>query len=417
MGHEKAFIDDIDTGNMDNQRDEQTHIEQVLLLQEELVKAGNLESIGILAGGIAHDLNNMLTVIMGYISMVKFDIKDNMDVANKLVMAEKASLRAKNLSQQLLTFSKGGSFIKKAASIVDIIKDSVDFTLRGSNVNAEFCISDDLWPVEVDEGQMNQVFNNLIINARQAMPTGGTINISAENINIDTGKSEYDLGLQMGRYIKISIQDQGIGIPEECLHKIFEPYFTSKQKGNGLGLAITYSIIKKHDGFISVESTQGAGTTFYIYLPASKKDALKKDDLKDGIITGKGRILVMDDDASIRNITKQMLTSIGYSVCFAKDGVEAIDIYANAIKDRQPFDVVILDLTIQGGMGGKDAIKELLKIDPNVNAIITSGYSNDPAMTNFTRYGFKNVVAKPYKLEELSKILQEVIMDNRIVRN
>lgn len=380
---------------------------------EHLLELSKLRSIGIIAGGIAHDLNNMLTIILGYISMVKFDVKGNINIFDKLTMAEKASLRAKGLAQQLLIFSKGESLIKKAAPILDIIKDSANFALSGSNVGYELSISDDLWSVEIDEDQMNQVFNNLIINARQAIPEGGTIKITAENIIIEREIREYGMQLQSGNHLKISIEDNGVGIPEKHLQKIFDPYFTSKQAGNGLGLATTYSIIKKHGGLITVDSRPGVGTIFYIYLPASRKDTRKKEDAKERIIPGRGKILVMDDEEDIRYVTKQMLVSIGYQVDLAKNGVEAINAYLNAIEDGKPFSAVIIDLTIQGGKGGKETIKELLEIDPNIKAIVSSGYPDNPVMTNYKKYGFKDVMAKPYKIEKLSKILNDVIMNYR----
>ncbi len=385
-------------------------------VEEKLLKTNKLRSIDILAGGIAHDLNNIVTVILGYISMVKFDIKGDSNISNRLAMAEKASLEAKNLAQQLFTFSKGGAPIKKTASIVDIIKDSADFALRGSNVKCDFCLPANLWPVEIDKGQINQAFNNIIINARQAMPDGGLIKIMAENKLIDSDFSENGLGPQKGKHIKISIKDNGVGIPEKQLQKIFVPYFTSKQKGNGLGLATTDSIIKKHNGHIEVNSKPENGATFHIYLPASEKDTTEKEEDKSGIIMGKGRVLIMDDDENIRDVSKQMLNSIGYEVSLADDGVNAINLYTKALETERQFDAVIIDLTIPGGMGGRDTIAELAGIDPNVKAIVSSGYPNNPVMANFKMYGFKDVAAKPYKIEELSKILHDVITnaDNNI---
>ncbi len=383
------------------------------LLEAKLSKSDRLNSIGVIAGGIAHDFNNLVTVILGYVSMVKFDIKGDPDISKKLTMVEKASLEAKNLAQQLLTFSKGGCHIKKSVSIIETLKNSTDFALRGSTVECHYYISEDLWPVEIDEGQMNQVFTNLIINSRQAIQEAGVVNIKAENIIIENELKENGSVFHAGKHIKISIQDNGTGIPEKYINKIFDPYFTSKQNGNGLGLATIDSIIKKHEGLISVKSKEGVGTTFHIYLPASVKAAERKASEISEIVKGKGRILVMDDDISIRTIAEQSLSSIGYDVSLAEEGVEVIEAYKKAKDTQEPFSVVIIDLTIKGGMGGEETISELLKIDPDVKAIVSSGYANNPVMANYKIYGFKISMAKPYSIETLSKIINDVIMDEQ----
>jgi PAS domain S-box-containing protein len=375
-------------------------------MQEELLKAKKLESIGILAGGIAHDFNNILTGILGNISVAKAKVNSEDEIFKTLVKAEKASLRAKDLTQQLLTFSKGGAPIKETTSIGELIEDSANFVLRGSNVKCEFSIPDGLWPVEIDKGQINQVLNNLIINADQSMPDGGVINVSAENVSISAKDT---LPLKKGRYIKIIIKDQGIGIPEQHLQKIFDPYFTTKKKGDGLGLATSYSIVKNHKGHIQVESKLGAGSTLIIYLPASRKKITKKKLPEEKPLAGKGRILVMDDEDVVREVVGDLLSILGYEVEFAKDGDEVIGLYKKAVKSGQPFDAVIMDLTVPGGMGGKESIKKLLKIDPEVKAIVSSGYSNDPVMSDFKKYGFRGIVAKPFKMEELSQVLHQVL--------
>jgi PAS domain S-box-containing protein len=382
-------------------------------MEAELLKAQKLESIGILAGGIAHDFNNLLMAILGNITLAKMYSTPEDKVFANLIEAEKASLRAKDLTQQLLTFSKGGAPIKKTASIAELLKDSATFALRGSNVRCEFCLPDDLWPAEVDEGQISQVINNLIINADQAMPEGGVIKVRAENMTV---KPEHNLPLKEGKYIKITIEDQGTGISKEHLPKIFDPYFTTKQKGSGLGLATAYSIIKRHDGYISVESELGVGTTFHIYLPASEKELLKKKDEKERLFVGKGKILVMDDEEAVREVVGNMLKFLGYKVEFARDGTEAIELYKKAKESEKPFDAVILDLTVPGGMGGREAIQKLLEIDPKVKAIVSSGYSNDPIMSDFKKYGFRGVVAKPYKVKELSEELHKVMMGKDLPR-
>jgi PAS domain S-box-containing protein len=376
-------------------------------MEAELLRIQKLESIGILAGGIAHDFNNILTGILGNISLAGV-YTDPGKIAERLSEAEMASLQAKNLTQQLLTFSKGGAPIKETTAIADLVTDSAPFALRGSNVRCEFSIPDDLWAVEVDEGQIRQVVNNLIINADQAMPGGGVIEIRVENVDIEPGDV---LPLMPGKYIKISIQDHGIGISEEHLHRIFDPYYTTKQKGSGLGLATSYSIIKNHGGHITVESQIGIGTTFYIYLPASAgATEAKKEKVKEELIPGSGKVLVMDDEKIIRDLACDMLASIGYEISVARDGAEAVGLYKEAMNSREPFDAVIMDLTVQGSMGGKEAVQELLKMDPDVKAIVSSGYSNDPIMADFRKYGFMGVIAKPYKIKELSEVLHRVMV-------
>jgi CheY-like chemotaxis protein len=315
-------------------------------------------------------------------------------------------MRAKDLTQQLLTFSKGGIPIKKTISLAEILKDTATFTLSGSSVECKLAIKEDLWPVEADVGQISQVIHNLIINADQAMPEGGIIGVNAENfiVRIDT-----TLPLQKGNYVKISIKDQGIGIPKEYLSKIFDPYFSTKQKGSGLGLTVAYSIIKNHEGYITVDSEMGAGTTFSIYLPASTKQIQIEKIKEIKPIFGKGKILVMDDEEIIRDALGEILTTLEYQVNFAKNGEEAIALYKQAKEVNEPFDAVIMDLTIRGGMGGKEAIKKLLEIDSSVKAIVSSGYSTDPVMADYQNYGFSGVVAKPYNIQELSKTLHKII--------
>ena len=377
-------------------------------MEEELQKIEKIESIGILAGGIAHDFNNILMGILGNITLAKMNVGSDDKVIEKLTEAERASLRAKDLTQQLLTFSKGGAPIKKTVSIWELLKDSVSFALRGSNVSCEFFLPDDLWPVELDEGQISQVINNLVINANQAMPEGGIIEVKAEKIYLEEKGA---VPLKAGKYIRITIKDKGIGIAEEHLPKIFDPYFTTKQKGSGLGLTSAYSIIKNHDGYISVESKPGEGTSFYIYLPASEKEISERKPQEEKPLFGQGRILVMDDEEIVRNVAGEMLKSIGYKVEFARDGAEAIEMYKNAKESGNAFDAVIMDLTIPAGMGGKEAIKKLLEIDPEAKAIVSSGYSNDPVMSDFRRYGFMGVVAKPYETKELGEVIYKTITE------
>lgn len=375
-------------------------------MEEELLRAQKLESLGVLAGGIAHDFNNLLTSIMGNISLIKLYIDSPDELSQILEDAEKASLRARDLTYQLLTFSKGGAPIKKATSIVELVKDSARFALRGSNVRFDFSFPEDIWTVKVDAGQISQVINNMIINADQAMPEGGIINIRFENVTL----TESDLmSLKAGEYVKISIKDQGIGISGEYLQKIFDPYFTTKHKGSGLGLATAYSIIKKHDGQITVDSKMGSGTTFHIYLPASKEKVLLHSADHKTKLKGSGKILFMDDEEAVRKTTGFMLGSLGYNVVFAGDGDEAIKLYKKAIESGDSFKAVIMDLTIAGGMGGKEAVKKLIELDPDVKTIVSSGYSNDPVMSDYKQYGFHGVITKPYQIEELGDTISKVI--------
>ena len=379
-------------------------------MEEELVKVEKLESIGLLAGGIAHDFNNILTGVMGNISLVGMYVesgKETGKILERLKEAERASMRAKELTQQLLTFSKGGAPILQVSDIGDLLKYSASFALSGTNVRCEFSIPDGLWTVEIDEGQINQVISNLVINAQQAMPEGGVVRISAENTIID---AESVLPLESGAYIKASIEDQGTGILQEHLRRIFDPFFSTKQAGSGLGLTTSHSIVQKHNGHITVESEVGVGTTFYVYLPASSGETLIVE--KKGAerpITGEGKILVMDDQKYVRDLATEMLSSLGYKVTVAIDGTEAFEIYKQAMEVGAPFDIVIMDLTIPGDMGGKATIEKLMEIDPDVKAIVSSGYSNDPILADFGKYGFRGVIAKPYEVMELSKVLHRVI--------
>ncbi|HWR58838.1 MAG TPA: PAS domain S-box protein, partial [Thermodesulfovibrionales bacterium] len=375
-------------------------------VEAELLKSQKLESISVLAGGIAHDFNNILTAILGNINFAKMSLKADDLLFERLSEAERACASASKLTHQLLTFSKGGEPIKKTLSLVNLIRDSAGLALRGSNVKCEFDLPVDLWPVEADEGQIGQAINNLVINAVQSMPEGGVINVIAKN-SLVSAKTE--LPLEEGKYVDIAVKDHGIGIPKEHLQRIFDPYFTTKQKGSGLGLAIAYSIIKNHNGHITVKSNLGTGTTFHIYLPASPKPLVEKKLREERIVSGKGRILVMDDEDMVRSVICEILGHIGYEVGPARDGLEAIELYKKSRELGVLFDAVILDLTVPGGMGGKETIRKLLEIDPKVKAIASSGYSNDPVMANFREYGFASVIPKPYRIAEISKVLAEVL--------
>ncbi len=378
--------------------------------QLEHLKIAKLESLGILAGGIAHDFRNLLTGMNGNIQLAAGRIKEGKTdkASESLLEAEKASMRAKDLTQQLLTFSTGGAPVKKVTSIAQLIKDATDFALRGSKVKAEFSIPYDLWVVEVDEGQINQVISNIVINADQAMTKGGLIYLSAKNVVI--GK-EYALPVPDGNYLEILIKDDGIGIPKEYFSRIFDPYFTTKPKGMGLGLTTTFAIIRNHGGYLTVESELNVGTTFHIYLPASTKPVPYRPKYKatESLPQLHGTILVMDDQEIIRNLLKEVLEEIGYDVVLTEDGATAIGRYTESMKSGKTFDAVILDLTIPGGMGGEETIKRLLEIDPEVKAIVSSGYINDAILLDFKKSGFSAVLSKPYKLKDLQNTLHSML--------
>jgi PAS domain S-box-containing protein len=382
---------------------------------KQLYHAQKMESVGILAGGIAHDFNNLLTVILGNILLAKRDVDPEDRVFNVLLEAEDASLRAKDLTQELLTFSKGGEPIKRTISIAKLIEDTVNFTIRGTNVTCKFEIPDNLYNIDGDDVQITQVISNIIINADQAMLEGGTIRVRCENVTISSEHENTTLP-ENTNFIRISIEDHGTGMPKEQISLIFDPFFTTKEKGSGLGLATAYSIIKKHGGQITVESEVGTGSTFYIYLPAAQKKVSPKADVDviEKPSEGSGeRILVMDDDENIRFLLSEILTSYGYMTESACDGAQAIELYKKAHESTNQFDLVILDLTIPAGIGGKETIKELIKIDPDVKGIVSSGYSNDAIMANYRQYGFSGVISKPYRPDDLVRIVQDVLNSSK----
>jgi len=386
-------------------------ITDLLRTEQELIKVKKLESIGVLAGGIAHDFNNILTVILGNIELARLD--DNLSAESQEVLeeAEKASLRAQGLTKQLLTFARGGEPVKETASLPDVIMESANFILHGDRVACRPSFPDNLWQVDIDKGQISQVVQNIILNASQAMPNGGSIEVICENID-SAESSELDTP-GSGRYVKMSIKDQGIGIPANILERIFDPYFSTKQRGSGLGLAITHSIIGKHGGFISVESTPGNGSTFVVYLPASEggSAAAKKPVEPEATPGKKTRIMVMDDEEQIRNMTQRMLTRIGHEVTLAADGEEAIRRYREAYTGGVPIDLVIMDLTIPGGMGGKDAVREILAINTQAKVVVASGYSTDPVMASFKDFGFCDAIVKPFQQSELKMMLKRVLTE------
>jgi PAS domain S-box-containing protein len=376
-------------------------------LEAERRKAEKLESLGVAAGGIAHDFNNLLTAIIGNLSLSLITLPPEDEMYERLCAAKKASLRAQELAQQLLTFAKGGAPIKKTASIGQLIHDTVTFSIRGSSIRADFETQDDLWPVEVDSGQISQVVNNLAINAEQAMPSGGTLSVKCENFFLPEENAALS-PLRVGKYVKITVHDEGIGIPEEYLKKIFDPYFTTKPKGSGLGLATSYSIVKNHDGLITVESKVGVGSIFAIYLPATDKQ-VAFERARSEPAKGKGRILALDDEEAICELVKAALTPLGYDVTTVQDALSAIDAYKTAMDEDRKFDAVISDLTIPGGMGGAECIKRLVELDPSVKAIVSSGYAMDPVMSRYREYGFCACIAKPYEVSDLGHVVHDVL--------
>ena len=379
-------------------------------------KAETLEQLGLLAGGIAHDFNNLLTAIIGNISLASLLLPPDDEMAERLDDAKNASLRARDLAQQLLTFARGGAPIKKTASIGKLIQDTVSFSLRGSHNRSEFEFGADLSPAEIDAGQISQVIANLVVNADQAMPNGGTLHVSCENVSYSADTTPAVPDLAPGDYVRVRIRDEGVGIPEKYMKRIFDPYFTTKPKGNGLGLATAYSIIKNHNGLMMVESEVHVGTTFTIYLPA----ALHQDSPAEAprtftpALPGTGRVLVVDDEDTIRDLVEFTLTRLGYKVSQAATALEGVNIYREKFDAGKRFDAVILDLTLPGGMGGKEALKKLIEIDPTVNAIVSSGYATDATMSRYQDFGFHGVIAKPYEAAELGKIVYDVIESSHV---
>ena len=379
-------------------------------------KAETLEQLGLLAGGIAHDFNNLLTAIIGNISLASLLLPPDDEMATRLVDAKNASMRARDLAQQLLTFARGGAPIKKTASIGKLIQDTVSFSLRGSHSRSEFTFGADLWPAEIDPGQISQVIGNLVVNADQAMPKGGTLRVNCDNFSYGSAESPVIPDLLPGDYIRIRIRDEGVGIPEDYLKRIFDPYFTTKAKGTGLGLATTYSIVKNHNGLITVDSELHHGSTFTVYLPAASHQELPMEQV--GPLTqtlnGSGRVLIVDDEEPIRALVDFTLSHLGYKVSQAATALDGVNIYREKLEAGERFDAVILDLTLPGGMGGKEALKRLIDIDPTVNAIVSSGYATDATMSRYQDFGFRGVIAKPYEAAELGKIVQDVISSSHV---
>ncbi len=375
-------------------------------MEEEMIRADKLESMGILAGGLAHDFNNSLLAILGNITLAKRRTKNDPKVSERLEDAERACLLAKGLTQQLLTFSKGGMPVKRTASIVEILEDTSVFALSGSNIECNVSVEEEIWPVDIDVTQICQVINNMTINAKQAMPKGGIVDLVAENVIVDGATH---LPLTGGKYVKLQIRDEGTGIARDDLQKVFDPFFTTKEEGSGLGLTTAFSIVQKHGGHIEIESTVDVGTTVEIYLPASKREIGAARKAASAPTSRNEKVLLMDDEVSVRKVVGELLKHLGCEVEFAADGREAIAVFEAARERKVSFDVVILDLTVINGMGGKEAMERLLKIDPETRAIVSSGYFNDPIMANYQEYGFRKAVHKPFRIEDLSEAIAETM--------
>ena len=382
-------------------------------LETQIMKAKKLEATALLAGGIAHDFNNLLAVILGNLELVEENMQQGRPFAEKMLDARQACRSAANLTKQFLTFSSGGAPVTMVTSIEPLITHSTRLALAGSNVDFECSFPAGLRDVVVDAGQISMVVGHVISNAKEAMPEGGVIRIHIENAD---SIPEKDLGALIDsdvKYVKITIQDQGVGIPAEILSQVFDPYFTSKnvyhKKGLGLGLAVTYSIIQRHGGSIDIASQKDRGTTVTIYLPASEGLIVPQESKPRKALPVARKILVMDDEEMLGKMTSNMLERLGYEVEVACNGEEAIQLYTNAMRSDRPFGAVMLDLTIKGGMGGRETIKQLIELNPDIRAIVASGYSNDPVMANFRQYGFLDALHKPYGLSDLKKSIGGIV--------
>lgn len=380
------------------------------VMEEEVRKVQQLESIGILAGGIAHDFNNLLNGILGNIKLAQMSIEDKREVFNKLNDAEKVLKEASRLTYQLLTFSKGGEPVKEKVLLSKVLTETAQFALTGSNVILECDFGKEIYPVYADAGQLRQVIQNLIINAKQAMPQGGIITLELFNVHLEENNPH---ALPPADYVKFSVTDYGVGITTEHLSRIFDPYFSTKKEGHGLGLAVAYSIISKHGGAIQAESEPGMETSFSVYLPAIVEEEIEKS-TKEELPQGYGKILVMDDEEYMRKLFSDGLKMFGFEVIAAKDGQEAVLLYRTSMEKNIPFDAVTLDLTIKGGMGGKEAVLEIKRINPNARVVAISGYSNDPVISNPEEFGFAGAISKPVSPQDLARMIIQMI-ENKVL--
>jgi sensor domain CHASE-containing protein/nitrogen-specific signal transduction histidine kinase/ActR/RegA family two-component response regulator len=383
-------------------------LEERKRLERQAQLAQKLDALGVLAGGIAHDFNNQLVGILGNLSLSLEQASPGSELAARLEEAARAAESARSLTRQLLTFAKGGAPIRNAAVLSELIRETSMFALSGSKVRCEFAMDDPLWSAEVDRDQISHVISNLVINAKESMPEGGTIRIRANN---DILGDDNPLGLVEGRYVHISVADEGIGIAPEDLSRVFDPYFSTKAGGSGLGLAASWSIIEQHDGSMSAESTPGAGTSIHIFLPATEVSELRKPEQDQEPRRGEGRVLVMDDDSIVRKVAVGMLEKLGYRAESVPDGDELIRLYGQATAGGDPFDAVIMDLTIPGGIGGEESLARLLEIDPEARVIVSSGYSESATLADYRSKGFRAALPKPYRIAQLSVVVASVISE------
>lgn len=382
-------------------------------IEKEIQKTEKLKSIGALAGGIAHNFNNIMTGLYGNISLAKLELNSRHQAVQYLNSAEESMQEGISLTKQLLTFAKGGDPIKEEINIAELAHDVAMFSLSGSNIRLHFSHEDNLWQTHADRSQISQVVSSIIINGRQAMPEGGEMTIHIEN---STFLKDNLLTVAKGRYLKLTFTDTGFGIHQKHLNHIFDPYFTTKKEGSGMGLSICYSIVKKHDGHIFISSQVGAGTRVTVYIPAfsatQNKEPLKMEDTAQEAKSNRQRnnILIMDDEDHIRILLKKMLAKFGYHVTLSENGTEAVEKYHTAFLKGTPPDLVIMDLTIPGGMGGKEAAQKILEIDPSANIAVSSGYSTDPIMTDYKEFGLKGIIPKPYRMNELQKMVEQLLV-------
>lgn len=384
-------------------------------IEDELLNAKKLEAIGVLAGGIAHDFNNLLFVILGNINMAQMRLRTGDTAMRHLTDAEKACMRAKDLTHKFITFASGGGPIRSRVVMRELIPSLLTLILSGSNVRSTVEMPEGLWSANIDEAQMRQALNGIISNAKEAMPRGGAIRVRAANLTVsEEEKTSFSL-TEAGEYLKLTIEDDGVGIPASNLLHIYDPYFSTKyrgsQKGMGFGLAIAHSVIKRHNGAIKVESQQGEGTTVTILLPALAEKQGPDASRHSRRPTGRKRVLVMDDEELLNELVRTMLEHLGYEVDAAVDGESAVELYAGARDAGRGYDAVILDLTVKGGMGGRETIQKLLALDPRVKAVVSSGYSTDPVMSDFQQCGFRDKLKKPYALEELRTVMNHILAD------
>lgn len=377
-------------------------------IEAERVRTEKLESLALLAGGIAHDFNNLLTAIIANIDLALLDVPEGSDGSESRELLKDAALASQQaglLTHRLQTFAKGGTPLRSMGSLASVIADATQFSLSGSRSRSVVDLPDDLWSASFDAGQISQVINNLIINADQAMPQGGDIEVLARNVTI--GPKE-NTSLPAGEYVRIDVRDCGVGIPSENLALVFDPYFSTKQAGTGLGLATSYSIIRAHGGGITVESEVGAGTCFQVWLPAVQFEVSRSDSTQVILESHEGRALVMDDEEAVRRVVGRMLRRLGYEVDTAENGEEALALLQAAALRNESFSLAVLDLTIPGGHGGREVVEALGRVDPTVDRIAMSGYSRDQILERYEEYGFDGALTKPFTVKDLQLLIREI---------